>query len=511
MKKTTGRFKSTAGATVMPRIDFSKSRHLEYARELVSEYEVGGFIVFNGEMEQVREAICELNGIAGYPLIFGCDAERGLGQIVKGGTLFPFLMAQGAACSPKLLRSQAEITAREMRYCGFNLLFAPVLDVNSDPLNPIINIRAFGDNVEIVSKLGVDFIKSVQKSGLACCAKHFPGHGGCRVDSHVEMPVVTTSEAELLGRDVYPFRHASDNGVMSIMLAHVNYCGIDNENIPATVSTYLIKDILRDKTGFKGLIISDSFRMGALEYLGDEPEVAKRALAAGCDIILDPKDPVSLLEGLYGEIESSSEFRESVEKRAGNFSDFRYKVTASNRSQKIKRPTAKKTAGVIDDISKRSVCRLKGNPFESKRVNICFFDISDMGEGSAIPFINKLEENGVEISSLLYINPLESRELPALPDPDTACIFIVFTSVRAWAQYSTVPQGYQTFIDRCMLSGAEKAVVVFGSPYVVRNFSGCDIKIVNFDVLPECQSGAASVLLGELEPKGKIPVTLDPV
>ncbi len=138
----------------MPRIDFSLKGYFEQAVRYVEKYYVTGFIIFSGEIDQVKKTTLALQAISKYPLFFGIDAERGLGQIVEGGSRFPFLMSLGASGSKELVELQAVNTAREMKYCGLNLLFAPVLDINTNPSNPIVNVRAFGDDAQLVSRLG---------------------------------------------------------------------------------------------------------------------------------------------------------------------------------------------------------------------------------------------------------------------------------------------------------------------------------------------------------------------
>ena len=157
-------FEEMSGQAVMPRIDFNKKEDIERAFQLVDKYKVAGFIIFNGEIEKVSGTTAKLQSESEIPLLFGCDAERGLGQIVEGGTKFPFLMSQGAAGDKMLLEQQAEITAMEMKYCGLNLLFAPVLDINTNPDNPIINTRSFSDDKNVVSDLGVIFFQKIKES-----------------------------------------------------------------------------------------------------------------------------------------------------------------------------------------------------------------------------------------------------------------------------------------------------------------------------------------------------------
>jgi len=225
-----------AGQIVMPVIHFNNSESIKNSIELVEKYKVGGFIIFNGELEQVRRHIDRLQASSDRLLLFGCDAERGLGQIVKGGTIFPFIMAQGAAGRYELIGKQAEITAEEMKYCGVNLVFAPVLDVNTNPHNPIVNIRSFSDNPETVAELAEIFIRKIRESRVLSCGKHFPGHGSTDVDSHVTLPEVNRSLKELEEIELIPFMKAIESGVDLIMVGHIATPAIENSRNLAITS-----------------------------------------------------------------------------------------------------------------------------------------------------------------------------------------------------------------------------------------------------------------------------------
>ena len=157
----------------------------------------GGFIIFGGTRDTVGKAARELEAASRIPLLFACDAERGVGQIVSGTTLFPFTMSLGAIGDEELVYRQASLVAGDMRECGLNLVLAPVVDINTNPNNPIINIRSYGDDPGLVSRLSLSFIKGLRDNGILSCAKHFPGHGGTGVDSHIDMPVSDQSAEDL--------------------------------------------------------------------------------------------------------------------------------------------------------------------------------------------------------------------------------------------------------------------------------------------------------------------------
>jgi len=498
--------KTPVGQLVMPRIDFNEKGSVDLAKRLVDDYSVCGFIIFNGEIEQVRKTLSELRSRSDYPLLFGCDAERGLGQIVRGGTLFPFLMSQGAADAPELLKEQARITAEEMKYSGMNLLFAPVLDVNSNPANPIINIRSFSDNPALVYELGIEFIKVIQESGVISCAKHFPGHGDCNTDSHVSMPEVKKSREDLLELELIPFIKTVNEGLLSIMLAHVNYKTLDPDKSPATLSEEIIKNMLRGEIGFRGLIISDSFRMDALRNFGTEGGVAVRSIKAGCDIILDPTDPFSVI----GKLNSSMQTDEEMFKCIDDQSDFVIKFkenNVGNESFLIKKTDDEKNK-VVNDICERSICRLKGGTMKAGDADVVVADIAEFGKSVSEPFITELENNSFSVNNIHFLtNEYVTDSLKGI-ERSMNTIFLLFTSVRAWKKYTFLSEKLLNTLFEYMDGRKNTAVISFGSPYVMNQFKDVDIKIAAFDSLPPCQIAAARALTGKLGIVGKMPVNI---
>lgn len=498
----------TPSQLVIPRIDFNSNDYLERSIELIKKFNVGGFIVFNGESGQVTQTISELQSFSDTTLFFACDAERGLGQIVKGGTYFPFLMSQGAANNRFLIQKQAQITASEMKKCGFNLLFAPVLDINSNPENPIINIRSFGSDPEKVSTLGIEYIKAVQECGVIACAKHFPGHGDCSVDSHVSLPVVTRNHKQLMDTDVRPFEDAVKAGLLMIMLAHASYPAFDSDSIPATFSRHIIKEVLGNKTGFDGIIVSDSFRMGALQQFGAEHEIAIRSLTAGCNLILDPSDPFSLLDRINSKFSSDSGFRGIVERHLELVLAFKKKYL--NPKPESSTVITDKSTSIVKQICKKSVCRTRGGVLDDDKVELLIVDIADFGTTVADPFTKELKAKGIRTDSVNYLRSCDKvNNIKKSSQDDTPLVLLIYTSVRAWTEYSTLPHDLFSGLVQ-YIKGREKTVIVsFGSPYIPGRFgSNADTVILAFDVIPECQSSAARVLTGDIDPEGVLPVSI---
>jgi beta-glucosidase-like glycosyl hydrolase len=283
---------------IVPRLNGTEVRkNLSYYRSLVKKG-IAGFIIFGGELKTLRRYVALLQEEAELPLIIASDLERGLGQQVKGGTLFPPAMALASAVkgrsasSPvsdadlKLFRNACRAMADEARYAGINTIFAPVLDINTNPKNPIISVRAFGEDAETVSFFGCEMIKAFQERGIAACGKHFPGHGDTGVDSHIRLPVVDKSLKSLEKNELRPFRRAMEEQVKMIMLGHLSVPALDSRGIPVSLSERAVR-FLRKKMKYEGILITDAMNMGGIGMFSEE-EAAFMSLDAGADILLHP-------------------------------------------------------------------------------------------------------------------------------------------------------------------------------------------------------------------------------
>jgi beta-glucosidase-like glycosyl hydrolase len=259
------------------------------AAEAAVSLGVGGFIVFGGERSAVQRLTRELAAAAPHPLLFAADFERGAGQQIAGLTALPPAQAV-AALGSGAVADAAAITALEARDVGVNWTLAPVVDLDVEPANPIVQTRAFGADAEEVATAGARWIAACQEGGVLACAKHFPGHGRTTTDSHAELPVVAASR-EVLAADLLPYRRAIEAGVWSVMTAHVAYPALDPSGVAATFSRQILNGVLRRDLGFDGLIVTDALIMeGARAGGAGEGAGAVRALQAGCDLLLYPRD-----------------------------------------------------------------------------------------------------------------------------------------------------------------------------------------------------------------------------
>jgi len=262
-------------------------------KRLIREFGVGHVILFARNVEspeQVAELVRELQSIArlaGHetPLLVAVDQEGGrVARLREPWTVWPPLRAVGRVGSEDVARRMGEALAAELLACGIRWDFAPVVDVDTNPANPVIGDRSFGDDPELVSRLGAAMIRGLQAGGVAACAKHFPGHGDTAVDSHLDLPVVDHSRSRLEDVELRPFVGAVEAGGAAIMTAHVLVRELD-DLLPATLSEQVISRLLRDQLGYEGVVVSDDLEMKAVAQRWRPGEAAVRAAAAGVDLL----------------------------------------------------------------------------------------------------------------------------------------------------------------------------------------------------------------------------------
>lgn len=260
---------------------------------------VGGFVLFEGTVAECADAIADLREMEGERrLLLAADCEHGLTMRFEGATEFPSAWAMGAAGDPDLTQRIARAIAHEMRLVGLDWNFAPVLDANTNPENPIINLRAFGEVPERVAEHGIAYMNGMAEGGIISCGKHFPGHGDTAVDSHIGLPLLPYGVDRLQRTELVPFRQAIQAGIPAIMSAHLALPVLDSSGDPTSLSAPILSGLLRDELGFQGVIVTDALDMGAIVKAHGSDEAAVRAFLAGNDVLEIPDDPFAALEGL---------------------------------------------------------------------------------------------------------------------------------------------------------------------------------------------------------------------
>ena len=275
------------GISFVPR--FLNHDNLQYLRlvKLVNDYHIGGVMFFKGMPYEVARSIERLQAETEIPLLVMADTEWGLSMRVEQSTDFLQNMAIGATDSEEYAYEIGKITANEAKAIGVHFGYAPVMDVNNNPDNIIINTRSYSEDPKQVARLGAAFIRGMQEHGVFATAKHFPGHGDTNIDSHLNLPTVTASKNRIQNIELRPFQAAVDAGVKAVMVAHITYSAFPQmEGRPATLDAFFIQDVLRKKMGFKGLVFTDAMDMGGVTENYWSGEAAVLAINAGVDMVL---------------------------------------------------------------------------------------------------------------------------------------------------------------------------------------------------------------------------------
>ncbi len=332
---TTQELKKTIGSLLV--VGFEGTRVTESLRNFLEQWELGGVILFKRNIEsfeQVRDLNATIYQLAKRPPILSVDHEGGrVFRLPEPFTIFPPMRRVGDYCLRQGGCGAAEevgrIFARELRAAGFNLDYAPVLDVDSNPKNPIIGDRAFAAEPDRVAETALAFLSGLQSEGVMGCGKHFPGHGDTHEDSHLTLPVVEKSRAELEACELRPFARAAAAGIPLLMTAHVVYPALDPE-WPATLSEKILGDLLRRQLGFRGLVISDDFFMKGIAAQWSLEEAAERFLRVGGDLVLlCHQEAVQrrVAAHLVHVAERDSEFRALLAAKAEKMDKFREKLS----------------------------------------------------------------------------------------------------------------------------------------------------------------------------------------
>jgi len=388
---------------------------------------VGGFILFGGERDAIRGLIRQLQAAATQPLLIASDLERGAGQQVRELTGLPPLLGL-ARLGVDAVREAARLTAREARDVGINWVFAPVVDLDLEPANPIVQTRSFGDDPEAVGALGAAWVMACQAGGVLACAKHFPGHGRTLTDSHAELPVIASSRLAL-DADIVPFRMAVEAGVASVMTAHVAYPALDPSGAAATYSVPIVGRILRGELGFDGLVVTDALVMKGARQGIEETEGAMRAIAAGCDLLLYPDDVAAVARALEKAAASGALAAERLEEAA-----MRRRVALQRVAEPMPLERLELEEGRVRgaDLGRAAVRVVRGTaPPAPRRARIAVVD-DDIGGPYPVPprtvFTETLRASGVSVT----MEGEGATDTGGAGPDEGALIVLVFADVKSW-------------------------------------------------------------------------------
>ncbi|PSB46362.1 beta-glucosidase [Cyanosarcina cf. burmensis CCALA 770] len=465
------------------------------------ELGVGGAILLGGSAAEIALKTQQLQSWATIPLLIAADIEEGVGQRFAGATWFPPPMAIGAIASHNLSLAQTyaaqmgAVTAQEALAVGINWVLAPVVDVNNNPDNPVINVRSFGDNPAIVSQLASAYIQGAKSYPVLTAAKHFPGHGDTAADSHLDLPVIPHSPARLAEIELPPFQAAIAAGVDAVMSAHLLIPSWDAEH-PATLSSHILTQQLRQNMGFEGLIVTDALVMGAIANRYGANEAPVLAVEAGADILLMPVDPEGAIQAVCTAVETGRISKERIRASVERIWKAKLQVSCENRElgagtsweQGRKTRERGETRETIFELAKPEAFAVVNEILSASQVvggNVPLMPVMPAQSASESQNLRNL----IVVDELLgcdflhrkapaialptlhgYTTQLCDRHTPVVFETDDDCPTLLQLFIRGnpFRGSAGIAQVGQVWVKKLLASGNLQALVVYGSPYVLQ-------------------------------------------
>ncbi len=493
-------------------VDFPGPEPSPDVERLIAEEGIGGVILFAKNIvspRQVAQLTNTLQRIAARasrpPLLISVDQEGGpVARITSQATVFPSAMALGATGSPNFAEQAGAITARELRAMGIVVNHAPVLDVNTNPANPVIGVRAFGDDPHDVARLGVAYLLGLQSNGVVATPKHFPGHGDTLVDSHIGLPTLEHDWKRLSEVELVPFRAAIEAGCDGLMTGHLAVPAIDPSGLPATLSPLALTGLLRGQLAFRGLVFTDSMRMLAIASHHSPGYAALAAERAGVDMVLacgEVAEQREVIAALRRAVERGTMTSQRVDASLTRLTTVRQRyrvfdhalVDESAVEQVVGIPEHRVAAQRIAEAAV-TIVRDEGRllPLPSGRVGV--FDVG----GGPSTLSDALKALRMEVSDLSL-----DRLLAGVPFREAVRI----VAVTCHSPRSSDPQQIAV-IHQLAARYRDRLVVVAGSPYELAQFPEVGTFVVTYGPDLTSVTAAARILCGQLAPKGRLPVNL---
>ena len=503
----------------------------------VQDDEIGGIYLSIGLPHTYAAKINELQARARVPLLVTSDFENGgpgmrinhsyaLPSLLPqgGGTSFPPTMALGAIGEERFVREYARITALEARAVGVHLNFAPVLDVNSNPDNPVINTRSFGENPTVVARLGAAYIEGAHEGGVLVTAKHFPGHGDTQTDSHVDLPIVPADWDRLDAVELVPFRMAVDVGVDAVMTAHVVVSGVQGlDGPPATLDARFMTDLLREDMGFQGLLFTDALVMAALSDRYGSREVSVRAIEAGADVLLMPTDVTEAIDAVQMAVRDGRITRERIRVSARRVLETKARAGV-HQNRMVDLDAVDDLVGTADHlafadtVATRSMTLLRdrdgvvpiGTTWTRNVFSLTYARSDDLVAGAV--FDQALLDRGQQVESA-RVGPDaagETYDSLRLTAQDSDLVLVnVYVPPRAGVGDVTVSDALVDFVGE-MAALRPLVVTSFGNPYLVAALREAPSYLIAWGDHEVSQAAAARALLGETAITGRLPISIPP-
>ena len=486
--------------------------------ESVRLYKVGGLCLFQGGPAAQVQAVNRLQTASALPLLVAIDAETGLGMRMDSVRPLPRQMMLGALREPSLLYAYGRWVGKQHKRAGIHMNYAPVVDVNNNPANPVINDRSFGEDKEKVAAYAIQYMKGMQAEGLLTCAKHFPGHGDVSVDSHHDLPQILKSRQQLDSLELYPFHKIIQAGVDAVMVGHLYIPAIDaTANRASSLSKANVAGLLKKELGFKGLVITDALEMKGVTKFFPGGMISREALVAGNDLLCLPEDIPASIEAIKKAIRKRKLSWKEVDERVKKLLEVKYDQGLANWKpasvENIVEELNRETDGLRQQIAQEAITLLRNNdkaafpvtPGRNQRVAYVAIGVSKdnlmarrmRGDYHADVFHLDHKADSLRLLSLLPLLQLRYD--------------VVVVGVHQLRRYPAGKFGLNDMAIRLVegLKGkVHHTVMLFGNPYAVQYFQQADNIVVGYEDDAIVQETAADMLNGLRLCKGVLPVTV---
>ncbi len=500
---------------IFVRANYPGQPYMKQIDTLIRDYNIGGVVFFKGDPVKQVVQTNNWNSMSQTPLFVSIDAEWGLSMRLSNTVSYPLQMALGSIKDNTLIYGMGKQIGTQCKRLGIHINFAPVVDVNSDPSNPVIGMRSFGQDPIDVAIKGSMYMKGMQKSGIIACAKHFPGHGNTHVDSHKDLPIVADPIERLVNNDLYPFQYLIDEGVSSVMIAHLSVPALDDSpNLPSTLSHKIVSDYLIDTMGFDGLVITDGLDMKGVTKHYEEGVVALKALEAGNDVLLIPDNIPLSIKNIVQAIQNGEVSINRIEHSCKKILKYKYTTGAYSNEPIV-------TNGLLSDLNMSyysntselltdaSITLVKndGNiiPIETDKYKSRALLV--VGTEGKMAIEDELTKE-FDVYSIKR-NPKKKeikKLLGKLKSYDLVVAAILNTNILASRNFG-ISDIDVNFINQ--LSKETTLVLdVFASPYALNFFDLSDIEsvILSYQEKPSAQRSSAKLMMGKATRFGKLPV-----
>ena len=491
----------------------------ENVAELIRRHKVGGLVFFQGGPGRQVVLTNKYQKLSRVPLLIAMDAEWGLGMRLDSTISYPYQMTLGAIQDTSLIYQMGQKIAADFKRIGMHINFAPVVDINNNPNNPVINYRSFGDNKYNVALKSSAYMRGLQDAGILVSIKHFPGHGDTNVDSHNDLPVLGFTKSRLDSLELYPFKELIRQGASGVMVAHMNIPSLDNTpNLPSTLSRPIVTGLLKEQLGFKGLVFSDAMEMKGVVKFFPDGEADVRAIIAGNDVIELSEDAPRAIKLVRRAIREKRLTMDQIDESVRKILAAKYWAGLNNREEiRIESVYEDLNGGSAHALNQRlsdaAVTVLNGDSLLTQLDPNRKTAIISLGVSEVTVFQKEMQKRFTNSTSFILSKIAGATDIKNV-SRDLHGYDQIVVSIHDYRKRPQSSLDYNNELKTFISDLAKRNTItcLFANPYSIRSLPGIEKSrslVVNYQNSDEMQIAAAKVLSNQMQASGKLPVTIN--